>query len=194
MLGRPNEPQMFGTDPTPSKRAVRPPDLAYEALAEVTDSDMNVSRGKLNKALAEIKEQFDYDGVEELVSEIKARAGLYRRLWPELTLTPNALAQNWHRIFEDSARQREAQATNQSTVNTQCDVCDGHRFVLVGTRPVTQTNFQRTHGITPREGAVEEEYAVCPQCNASCDSSFRRHDGTMARALDPEKVRELMNG
>ncbi len=61
---------------------------------------------------------------------------------------------------------------------SKCRTCDGDRFVVVGLRPV-------------KNGGIEE-YAPCPDCNP-IDVSFHRHNGTIARSLDPAKVRELMS-
>lgn len=83
--------------------------------------------------------------------------------------------------------------TNRSAPSTQCRTCGGDRFVVVGSRPVVQTQWMREHGIEVSGSAAHEEYAPCPDCNPA-DASFRRFDGTMANPPDPAKVRQLMEG
>ncbi len=61
---------------------------------------------------------------------------------------------------------------------SKCRTCDGDRFVVVGQRPV--------------KNGPKQEYAPCPDCNPA-DVSFHRHNGSIARSLDPAKVRELMS-
>lgn len=165
----------------------RPPDLPFEALAEVTSTDWNVGRGVLNAALRDIRTQ--QPGLEdvELANEIVYRATLYRRMFPEITLTPNALAKHWLRVLE--AQRSSAGATNQSAPVTDCQTCDGHRFVVVSTRPAVTTHWMVEHGFKG-QGDVEE-YAPCPDCS-TVDASFRRYDGTWLRPPDPTKVREMM--
>ena len=77
-------------------------DFAFEALAEVTASDPSVARGELNAGLRDIRKQEpSLAGVSDsylLSAEIHERAKMYRHLWPEMTLTPNALSQHWVRV------------------------------------------------------------------------------------------------
>lgn len=80
--------------------------------------------------------------------------------------------------------------TNRSA-HHDCETCGGDGMVVVATRKPQQTQWMREHGIKPTEH-VMEEYAPCPACNAECDTHFRRFDGSYARSLDAEKVRELM--
>lgn len=167
----------------------REPDLTFEALAEATGTDWTAGRGELNSALASIRSQWQGEE-DEIAEEIKERARLYRRVMPGVMCTPTALAKHWKRVFEE-AHQRSQEATNVSPPRNACGTCDGHRFVLVGTRPFPQTHWATTNGHTAH-GHIEE-YAPCPACSPEIDGSFRRHDGTMARVPDPEKVRELLS-
>jgi hypothetical protein len=178
---------LFG-EPLPQPTS-REPDLPFEALAEATSTDWDAGRGELNKALAVIRAQFAGTD-EELAAEILERAKLYRRIFQGASLTPPALAKHWRRVFEEAVKQREQQATNQSTPWRQCGTCGGDRFVVVGTRPM-ESHWMRERGLKSR-GAIEE-MAACPQCAAALDTSFRRYDGTMSRALDPARVRDLMS-
>lgn len=73
-----------------------------------------------------------------------------------------------------------------------CATCKGDRFVLVATRPAAQTDWMQKRGFEPQSPGMEE-YAPCPECNASADTSFYRHDNTEFRAPDPATVRRLMS-
>ena len=161
-------------------------DLPFEALAEATSTDWNVGRGELNAALRDIKTQ--QPGLEdvELAGEILYRAKLYRRMYPDIALTPNALAKHWLRVFEE---QKRSGSTNQTPAPKGCATCGDHQFVVVSTRPAVTTDWMKRHGFKGK-GEIEE-YAPCPDCS-TVDASFRRHDGTWARPPDPSKVREMM--
>lgn len=148
----------------------RPRDYAYEALAEVTGTDLSAGRGTLNAALKSIREQMPEAPSMTVADEIHKRAKLYRQLMPEVVLTPTALAKHWKRVFEESERKT---GTNLNS-GLGCETCGNDKFVLVGTR----------------EG--HEEYAPCPDCNPA-NASFFRYDGTRSVPPDPGTVRELMN-
>src|SRR3990167_172038 len=122
--------------------AERKLDLAYEALAEATSTDMNEGRGELNAALRSIKEQWGADAPEYLPSEISERAKLYKRAMPGVMLTPSALAKHWLRVY-DMAQQKTPQATNQSASRHDCMTCSRHGFVVYQTRPFPQTDWMR---------------------------------------------------
>ena len=84
-----------------------PRDYAYEALAEVTDTDQSVGRGQLNAALRDIRSQEpDLTDSYLLSAEIHDRARMYRQVFPEVALTPTALSKHWHRVKADSTRTR----------------------------------------------------------------------------------------
>ena len=168
----------------------RPRDIPFETLAQVTGTDWTVGRGELNKALAQIKEQFAEDDPMILALEIEERARLYRRVFEGAALTPSALAKHWTRVFEEMHRRSE-QATNVSTPYTQCDTCGGHRFVVYSTRPMPETFWMKQHGFKSR-GEIEE-YAPCPECSSAIDGSFRRFDGTKMTPPDPAQVREMLS-
>jgi hypothetical protein len=153
-------------------------DYAYEALAEVTGTDMSAGRGELNAALKSIREQTPGMGSTTdsmpLAMEIHTRAGLYRKMMPEVVCTPTALAKHWKRVFEEADRKT---GTNLSA-SSDCPTCDGDRFVLVATRPAKHGNL--------------EEFAPCPDCGPK-EVSHYRYDGQLIRAPDPERTREMMN-
>jgi hypothetical protein len=167
----------------------RPRDLPFEALADATSTDWNVGRGELNSALRDIRVQMpDLDDVD-LATEILHRALLYRRMYPEIALTPPALAKHWLRVLEEQKRPA-AGATNVSAPISECGTCEGHRFVVVSTRPYPQTMWMTMHGRKSR-GDVEE-WAPCPACAPEISTTYRGADGRMRRSPDPEKVREMM--
>ena len=80
-------------------------DYAYEALADVTGSDPEVGRGQLNAALRDIRTQepelASVDNSYLLSAEIHDRAQMYKQVWPEVALTPTALAKHWTRLPEE---------------------------------------------------------------------------------------------
>lgn len=77
-------------------------DYAYEALAEVTSTDQNVGRGQLNAALRDIRKQEpDLEDSYLLSAEIHDRAKMYRAVYENAALTPNALAKHWQRVKEE---------------------------------------------------------------------------------------------
>jgi len=79
----------------------RAPDLAFEALEKATDANRMMERGKLNTALAAIRYAWEQEGglPEDLPDEIPLRAQAYREMWPEMALTPTALAVHWKRVM-----------------------------------------------------------------------------------------------
>ena len=77
-------------------------DYAYEALAEVTSTDMNAGRGELNAALKSIREQSEIADSYLLSAEIHERAKMYRHLMPDVLCTPSALAKHWKRVHEET--------------------------------------------------------------------------------------------
>lgn len=82
-------------------------DYAYEALAEVTATDMSVGRGALNAALRDIRKQEpDLTDSYLLSAEIHDRAKMYRQVFPEIALTPNALSKHWARVKGESSKVR----------------------------------------------------------------------------------------
>ena len=167
----------------------RPRDLAYEALAEVTGTDMEGGRGELNVSLKSIREQSGIEDSYLLAAEIHERAKSYRAVMGEgILLTAPALAKHWQRVAQEVERPK---GTNLNAPATVCATCGGDRFVPVQTRPVTASVWMREHGIEPPETEGIEEMAACPDCNP-VDTTFTRFDGSKARALDPAKVRELL--
>ena len=86
-------------------------DLSWEALVRETHANPAMERGKLNSALKGIRAAALTEGLSEdsLPEEIRLRAQAYRDRWPQLTLTPNALAVHWFRVIAPVAEARTAQ-------------------------------------------------------------------------------------
>lgn len=82
-------------------------DYAYEALSEVTSTDQGIGRGQLNAALKQIRlQEPELTDSFLLSAEIHNRAKMYHALWPEMALTPTALAKHWLRVKEESGKVR----------------------------------------------------------------------------------------
>lgn len=75
-------------------------DLAWEALVEVTSANEAMERGRLNTSLKAIRVAWESEGglPEDLHLEIPRRAQAYRAMWPQMALTPTALAVHWKRV------------------------------------------------------------------------------------------------
>ena len=82
-------------------------DYAYEALAEVTATHPSEGRGQLNAALKSIRAQSEIEDSYLLSDEIHERAKMYRSLFPDVALTPTALAKHWVRVFEEMKPRRQ---------------------------------------------------------------------------------------
>jgi hypothetical protein len=83
---------------------MRERDYAYEALAEVTNSDPSVARGALNAALRDIKAQSEIEDSYLLGAEVHERSKQYLAVFPDAALTPTALAKHWTRLPEEAKK------------------------------------------------------------------------------------------
>lgn len=83
--------------------------LPFDALAGETHADVDIEGGKIAVALKVIRracvrdwpviESLDAKSAEAFIAtEIAVRAQQYRERWPEIELTPTALASNWSRV------------------------------------------------------------------------------------------------
>ena len=80
-------------------------DLAFEALADVTNTNWETGRGELNFSLASIRKQTEnLLNDEQLADEIRARADFYREVFPGAALTPAALNKHWERVVAERPR------------------------------------------------------------------------------------------
>lgn len=81
--------------------------LPWDALVEATQADERVEKGRIASALRTIRSvageglSTDDPALAEgyIASEIRVRARLYRDRWPNVELTPTALAANWSRVM-----------------------------------------------------------------------------------------------
>ena len=164
---------------------------AWEALAEVTGTDWVAGKGELSIGLKTIKAQCPELTDYALADEIHRRAKMYRDVMgDEIMLTPTALAKHWKRVLEES--QPKVRGTNRHSGHEDCEVCGGHRFVVVGKRRPTDTAWMQQHSIKADPDAWIEEMAPCPSCNEGCDTGFWRFNGTKFESPDSARVLELM--
>ena len=135
-------------------------DLAFEALAEVTNTDWNVGRGELNAALKQIRDQepteIALDG-PLLAGLIYDKARAYREFMGEgIALTPTALAKHWQRVQAQApGPYRTISPSPGAGGSARCGTCNGDKLVLVRLRP----------SLNPVSGY--EEYAPCPDCTGT---------------------------
>lgn len=86
--------------PEPVPRADRRSDVLFETVAEVCGIDWRQpmtksERGRLNRAVRELRE------VGATPDEVRRKAVAYRLRWPDIDLTPTALAANWTKVTSD---------------------------------------------------------------------------------------------
>ena len=71
----------------------RPRDLIFEAVCEASNINIeeltSSGRGPLNRACAELR------GVHATPDDIRARAGAWRQMHPDIPVTPTTLSKNW---------------------------------------------------------------------------------------------------
>jgi len=129
-------------------------DFAFEALAEVTNTDWETGRGELNAALKAIKTQEPEILDNYLLScEIHERAKAYRFVMGEgILLTPTALAKHWQRVIPQAPKPTYAEPAATGI----CPRCDGHKMVFV----------------------TDEAVVPCPACNSRANTDFWRSDGS----------------
>jgi hypothetical protein len=158
-------------------------DFAFEALAEVTNTDWNTGRGELNKALKSIREQEPeiHDGYL-LSCEIHDRAKMYAVVMgDEILLTPSALAKHWKRVREQLPKPRPQISPSPGAGGIAvCATCDGDKMVVVATR------------VAPHSDSGFEEMAPCPDCNSHANADFWRADGSRFTTPDRELTRLRM--
>jgi hypothetical protein len=166
-------------------------DYSYEALAEVTSSDLNTNRGELNAALKLIREMTPELSDQELAIVIKSQGTRYRSLMPEVIMSPGALAKHWRRVAEEAQTQRGK--TNQAVEKFGCLTCQDDRMVVVAQRRPMTTRWMQEHGLSASTEHMIEEVAPCPSCNAGADTVMRRYDGRVIRSPDAQRTREMMS-
>jgi len=158
-------------------------DFAFEALAEVTNTDWEAGRGELNSALKSIKQQEpDIHDSYLLSCEIHDRAQMYAVVMgDEILLTPSALAKHWKRVKEQLPKPRATISPSPGAGGkTVCETCDGDKMVVVSVRTA------------PHSDSGFEEVAPCPDCNSGADADFWRADGSRHSTPDRELTRMRM--
>lgn len=165
-------------------------DYSFEALVEVCgltpDEITKDERGRVNAALKQLREVHPDDYL--LADMIHDRAKLYREVYADAALTPQALAGNWSQLVAKHEDWRKAQVvqTNQHAPSTECPTCNGDKLVV--------------YSIRKEEGGVEghpveiEEMAPCPACNSRVDAGFWRGDGSRFVPPDPGQTRARLRG
>jgi hypothetical protein len=85
-------------------------EYSFEALAEVTNTDPEIGRERLNAALRDIRAQepalASIENSYLLGAEIHERAKMYRRVFEDTALTPNALSKHWLRVKEEASKKK----------------------------------------------------------------------------------------
>lgn len=162
-------------------------DYSWEALVEVcgliTDEITKDERGRVNAALTQLRELQPDDFL--LADAIYDRAKLYRQVYEDMPLTPQALAGNWSQLPAKAEETRKSQVvqTNQYA-GGDCETCGGDKMVVVGRREIDGGVGGHVH--------EDELMAPCPTCNSHADTGFWRYDGSRFRTPDPARVREMI--
>ena len=151
-------------------------DLSFEKLAEVCGVDITgltpTTRGAMNAALKDIRLGTPDLDDADLAMVIEGRAEMYRKVMDGALLTPTALSKHWASLEGMLAAQKKAApVTNASAPPSECERCDGMRFVLA---------FYRNPGVkTPDAYDAErhghEVYAACPDCNVVGEQIVRQY-------------------
>jgi hypothetical protein len=159
-------------------------DLSFEKLTEVSGQTLatlnSYERGALNKALSLIRESCEGMEDAEVAMVIEAKARTYRKLWPEISITPMALAMHWSKL-DGLLEQQQEPTTYVSSDRSICTTCEGLRFVFAHHRPPFLTTWmievskhKKAKAPAPwltdpklylpdRHGS--EVFAACPDCN-----------------------------
>lgn len=81
--------------------AARPRDELWDTVVDVfgyNDKMTSLERGRINKALKSLRE------VSATPEEIRRRAAMYRKQFPDVAFTPLALASNWSQLTPEKRR------------------------------------------------------------------------------------------
>ena len=173
----------------------RATDHGFDALVEVTGANVAVERGAINAALKAIKDALAGEVEGELLGQvIRDMAARYRRLWPDMTLTPTALAKHWNRILAEE-QERAKPVTYVTHDRAHCSTCDGLRMVLVGHQQPKPTSWQiemnKRYPKKPPMGLPDEShrrpedgyeiYMPCPDCSQAALKIVREYKDRFAR-------------
>src|SRR5215471_377805 len=126
------------------RMAERERDQVWDALIEVcgyTEPYTTDERGRANTARKELMSLYGEEAAFVLPAMIRERAEAWKRVYPEIALTPQALTGNWSSIIgkaealnEQQAEREKGQrkATNQHA-KSGCTTCGDDHIVSVGT-------------------------------------------------------------
>jgi hypothetical protein len=135
----------------------------------------------VNAALKQLREIYVDDVALPMM--IHERASAWAVVYPEITLTPQALTGNWSSILQAAEqtrtqlKERESEKRRVSNAHARrgCTTCGDDHFVSVG-----------------YDDKGYEQVAPCPDCGPSGDTSYwvqRRK----VEVMDPAKTREMMD-
>lgn len=96
-------------------------------LSEVTLTSVSVGRGELNHSLKLIRALEPGLADFTLAGEIRLRAQAYAELWPDMALTPTALAKHWLRLTRPRHHGTNLHAP------TGCPTCGGDGYIETDT-------------------------------------------------------------
>jgi hypothetical protein len=155
---------------------MRERDLAWEAMVEVCGYGEQVTeneRGRINAALKELRAIYPASTPYAVGFDIRARAEVYERRFPDMPLTPQALTGNWSLL--DPASEKPPTSMPKPP-RARCGTCGGDKLVLAAVRP---------------DGA--EEYAPCPDCHPNWAAvGHWDTDGKRVSPPDPVRTRQMM--
>lgn len=110
--------------PTPhelraSVRRRRSQDPCWEALIRATNAHPTMERDLLNVGLKGIRASCLDEGIpfENIPAEIELRAAAYRKVFPNCTITPVALAKHWRRVVAEAARRAAGVTVEEQALN-----------------------------------------------------------------------------
>ena len=134
-------------------------------------------------ALKAIREQEPDLDDEDLALLIRLRAEDYRKMYPEMPLTPTALAKHWNgRVPRDGECRNEERAQSPADKPPhRCATCGGDKVVVVAFRQ------------SPNPLSPYEEMAPCPDCNPRVISWWPGDGSPQRRTPDPEEVRRMLD-
>lgn len=103
---------LFSDRDTPPKRAPKPRNLVYEHIRAVwfEGIDAKCTRSRIGKLTRNFAELCGDVTPEEAIAEIDRRREVYKRTWPMMSETPEALFKNWSQM----AARVEKLATNMN--------------------------------------------------------------------------------
>jgi endogenous inhibitor of DNA gyrase (YacG/DUF329 family) len=135
------------------------PDLIFESLCEVCGINWQGmtrnERGRVNAARKELV--ILYGEIPQLPEMIRERGASYKRAYPGMPLTPQALTKNWSTVTAFAkAKQVEERATTNTWARHGCPTCGDDHVISAGYDP---DGYELT--------------VPCPDCNQRLDATWR---------------------